>query len=191
MPENLYYLAFALLVASVVVVWLIRRAMLGRVWEGIRENPIRAQALGVNIPAQRIVAFAVAGALAGVAGVLNAMALQYATPNELAIDITVQALLITIIGGPGTLLGPLLGAVFVRVSAPLIDQWGRSDFVMGLSEVPQRAVTSHPLLLGLVYIVLVMFLPGGLASLGQRFGPLRRAIRPDEEYARSVTGLPK
>lgn len=168
MPENMYYLAFALLVVSVIAVWLIRRAMVGRVWEAIRENPIRAQALGVNISSQRIVAFAVSGALAGVAGVLQAISLQYATPNELAIEITVQALLITIIGGPGTLLGPLLGAVFVRVSAPLIDEWADSAFVSGLSEVPQRALTSHPLLLGVVYILLVLFLPGGLASIGQR-----------------------
>jgi branched-chain amino acid transport system permease protein len=168
-PENIYWLSLVLLGVSVVVVWAIRRAMIGRVWESIRENPLRAQSLGIGIPSQRIVAFAVAGGLAGVAGVLNAMSLQYATPEALGLDITVQALLITIIGGPGTLLGPLLGAVFVRVSAPLIDQFGRSDFVMGLSEVPQRALTSHALMLGLVYILLVLFLPGGLASLGRRF----------------------
>jgi branched-chain amino acid transport system permease protein len=188
-PENLYWLAFAMLVLSVLVVWGIRRSMMGRVWDGIRESPLRAQSLGIAIPSQRIVAFAVAGGLAGVAGVLNAMSLQYATPNELALDITVQALLITIIGGPGTLLGPLLGAVFVRVSAPLIDQWGRTDFVQGLSEVPQRALTSHALMLGIVYIALVLFLPGGLASLGERFRRTRNTLRgDDDEHGDRLTG---
>lgn len=168
-PDNIYWMAFVVLVAVTAVVGVVRASPMGKNWEAIRENPVRAEALGLNVSAHRLAGFVLAGTLAGVAGVLNAIALQVAAPNQMSLNIMVQALLIVIIGGPGTFLGPILGAALVRTTGPLLDQLDRASWVESLPAAIHRAITSHALVLGIVYVLLVLFLPGGLSSLGRHF----------------------
>jgi branched-chain amino acid transport system permease protein len=171
--DNVYWLALGVLALVLVVTALLRRSPLGRNWRAMRENRLRAEALGINVRAQQVAVLTVAGAIAGAAGILNALYVQAAAPDNLHLNITVQAILITIIGGPGSFWGPIAGAIFVRGSAPLLDEFGQT-FVSSFSDVPQRALTSHPLILGVIYVVLVMFLPGGIASIGQVIRSRRR-----------------
>jgi branched-chain amino acid transport system permease protein len=183
-PDNVYWLAFFVMLGATAVVGLIRWSPMGKIWEGIRENPLRAEALGVNVRAHQRVAFTIAGALAGVAGALNVVALQVAAPDHMALHVMVQALLIVIIGGPGTFLGPIFGAIFVRLAGPLLDQLERASWVQGLPDVIHRAITSQALVLGTIYILLVLFLPGGLASLGSRLRERQASRGRDAPTAR-------
>ena len=166
--DGLYWLALATLVAVLAVVAVLRNSAAGHLWNAVRENEVRAAALGVDVRRQRVIAYAVAGAMAGVAGVVFALSIQTVTPSTMSVSVTVQALLITVIGGTGTFWGPVLGALFVRTSAPLLDELAGTRWVQDLADPVERAVTSQALILGVVYILFVLFLPGGLVALGRR-----------------------
>jgi branched-chain amino acid transport system permease protein len=174
--DNVYWLSLGVLAVVLVIVAFLRRSPMGKNWQGMRENRLRAEALGVNVRAQQVAVMTVAGAIAGAAGVLNVLYVQAAAPDSLHLNVTVQAILITIIGGPGSFWGPIAGAIFVRGSAPLLDEFGQTSFVLNLSDIPQRALTSHPLILGVIYVILVMFLPGGIASIRQAIRSRRRVV---------------
>lgn len=167
-PETVYWVTLGVALVVLVGIWHLRRSPMGQNWEAIRENPIRAEALGLDVRAHRLMAFTMAGALAGLAGVLNAITLQIAAPDQLALTVMVQVLLAVVIGGPGTFLGPVLGAIFVSLSGPLLDQLERASWVEDLPSTLERAITSQNLVLGIIYIILVLFLPGGFATLRLR-----------------------
>jgi branched-chain amino acid transport system permease protein len=166
--DALYWLALGTLVLVLVLVAVIRASSAGRLWNAVRENDVRAAALGIDVRRQRVAAYSVAGALAGVAGVLFALSIQTVTPNTLSVSVTVQALLITVIGGTGTFWGPVVGALFVRTSSPLLDELAGTGFVQGLSAPLERAVTSQPLILGTLYILFVLYLPAGVVGAAAR-----------------------
>lgn len=166
--DALYWLALAALVLVLVVVAIIRASAAGRIWNAVRENDARAAALGIDVRRQRVIAYAVAGAMAGVAGVIFALSVQTVTPSTVSVGVTVQALLITVIGGTGTFWGPVVGALFVRTSAPLLDELAGTGFVQDMSAPLERAVTSHALILGTLYILFVLFLPAGIVGAAGR-----------------------
>jgi len=103
-------------------------------------------------------------AIAGVAGALNGLLLQIAAPDQFSLHVMVQVLMIVIIGGPGTLLGPIVGAFIVRLSGPLMDQLDRQPWTNELPKHLEEALTSHGLILGVLYILLILFVPGGVIS---------------------------
>jgi branched-chain amino acid transport system permease protein len=162
--DALYWLALGTLVLVLVVVAVIRASAAGRLWNAVRENEVRAAALGIDVRRQRVIAYAVAGAMAGVAGVLFALSVQTVTPSTVSVSVTVQALLITVIGGTGTFWGPVVGALFVRTSTPLLDELADTGFVQGMSAPLERAVTSQLFVLGTLYILFVLFLPAGVVG---------------------------
>jgi branched-chain amino acid transport system permease protein len=174
--DALYWLALAALVLVLAAVAMIRTSAAGRIWNAVRENDVRAAALGIDVRRQRVIAYSVAGAMAGVAGVIFALSVQTVTPSTVSVSVTVQALLITVIGGTGTFWGPVVGALFVRTSAPLLDELAETGFVQDMSAPLERAVTSHALILGTLYILFVLFFPAGVvgAASGARRGQAAR-----------------
>jgi branched-chain amino acid transport system permease protein len=163
-----YWLAFGAMLIVIATVGVLRVAPMGALWAGIRDNPVRSESLGVNVRLERGAAFVIAALLAGVAGALNVLALQIASPDQLGLTIMVQTLLIVIIGGPGSFLGPVIGALLVRLSGPFLDELAAQPWMSSLPVPIERALSSHDLILGIVYILLVLFLPGGIASLVRR-----------------------
>jgi branched-chain amino acid transport system permease protein len=115
----------------------------------LRDNAIRAESLGINIQAYTLMAFAIGSAFAGIAGALFAPLVQFIEPAPFSGQISIMMYLMVVIGGPGYLLGPVVGAA-IGVLAP---EWLRVAegwylFVFG----------------GLV-IALMVWLPGGLLSI--------------------------
>jgi branched-chain amino acid transport system permease protein len=162
---GVYYLTLVVLALSLGFVVVLGRSPLGRIWHAIRENRTRAASLGIDVTRHQVVAFTVGSALAAVAGVLDAILIQIAVPDQFALTILVQVLLIVMIGGPGTVLGPVVGAAVVRLAAAGLEQVGRTDWVAGLSPSVGRAVTDQSLVLGVLYVVLALFFPAGLAGV--------------------------
>lgn len=160
-PYYYFVLAFALL-AFALSWWLIRSPW-GKAFTALRDNPIRAESLGVNIQRYTLVAFAIGGVYAGVAGVLFASLVQFIDPAPFDVQISILMFLMVILGGPGYLLGPVLGS-FIGVFAP---EWLR--FTEGW----------YLLLFGAVIVVLMVWLPGGLLSL-RRALSVRREARVHE-----------
>ncbi len=146
---RMYWLALALCLA---VFWLLRRilaAPFGRTLVGIRENEGRLRALGCNIRAYKLASFVLAGGLAGLAGVLFAHFNGFVSPSEVHWQRSGQLLIMIIIGGVDSLIGPLLGAFVVVLIQDLV-----SSYTM-------RWMT----IMGLLFVGFVLVARGGLVGL--------------------------
>jgi branched-chain amino acid transport system permease protein len=121
----------------------------GRVMVAIRENEPRAQMIGYNTFLYKLLAVTLSGVIAALAGLMNALFNLNATPDVLSVGTTINALLMTIIGGVGTLIGPMIGAGVLQ----LLGYW--LNIIFG----PQ-----WPLIIGIVYILLVLFVPYGVVG---------------------------
>lgn len=153
--EGYYYLVLALALLSW---WLLRRVVnspFGWTLRGIRENEQRMRALGYNTFRYKMAAFMIAGAFAGLAGLLLAHSFRHAAPDNLFWTTSGQVLIMVIIGGAGTLSGPVLGAALVRLlrlfASSYTDRWQT--------------------LMGVVFILFVLFARRGIIGL----------LRPEKE----------
>jgi branched-chain amino acid transport system permease protein len=136
---------------GIVLALRIVRSPVGAVLSAIRENPLRAVAVGHNIPSYKLAAFVIAAAYAGLAGGLLGILQAFMPPEAFIFDTSGQLVMQTAIGGPGTLFGPLLGAAV----------W------LSLQDFLQAALglgSAWKLVLGVVFVLLVCFLRRGLAG---------------------------
>ena len=155
-----YFLSLAF---AVIVFLLVKRFVdspSGRVWAAIRENEARAISIGYNTLIFKVQATIIAGVLAALAGALYALWNLSATPLTMDVSTTINALLMTIIGGSGTLIGPMLGAGVLQLLGYFLNTW--------LGSVWQ-------LVFGLIYILLVLFLPFGIVGTWRARGGSWRA----------------
>ena len=148
-----YYFVLGALVLVLVLLRVLLRSPFGRALQGIRSNEHRMRSLGFPVYWYKVASFSVAGAIAGLAGYLGALQFGFVNPELLSWHQSGNVLLMLILGGIGTLYGGIAGA-FVFVA---------------LQEIFSSLTTHWQLLLGGTIILLVVFLPGGLASLGTRF----------------------
>ena len=132
------------------VYWGFRSSRWGRLWRAAGDDPIRLEALGVPVRMVRSVGFAVACGLAGLAGALYAGSSGFISAELAGVVFSVQALIWVAVGGPGFLLGPLLGVMAIKVGENYLSE--------GLQE-------SWQLLLGLLLITVVLVAPRGLAGV--------------------------
>jgi branched-chain amino acid transport system permease protein len=132
--------------------WLMHRVIespLGKAFLAIRDNEMRARLIGLNVYVLRLIAFVLAGFLAGVAGALFAFFGRYASASYMFYHVSGEAVVWAIVGGAGTLFGPLVGtAIFIVVREIVSTYWEH-----------------HSLIVGLVAILVVMFAPKGIVGL--------------------------
>jgi branched-chain amino acid transport system permease protein len=110
-----YYFCLAFLLAATALVWWIVRSPWGRAFKALRDNPVRAASLGVDIRTYTLLAFSIGAGLAGVAGALYARLIEYVDPRGFYIGQSFDFFLATVIGGLGTLFGPFIGVSFITV----------------------------------------------------------------------------
>lgn len=145
------------LLCLVLVYFFLRRFVnspFGRVLVAVRENEQRTLSLGFNTLHYKVIASVVAGVVASLAGSLYAVSLRFVNTSVLSLDITLDALLMTIIGGVGTLIGPILGAGVIELS---------QHYLSGLAkEYPifERWI----IFFGITFILAVIFFPKGLVG---------------------------
>jgi branched-chain amino acid transport system permease protein len=155
------FLAFCYFVGIVVALRIVRSPV-GAVLRAIRENPLRAAAVGHNIHGYKLTAFVIAAAYAGFAGGLLGVMQAFMPPDAFMFETSGQLVMQTAIGGRGTLFGPLLGA-----SVWLFLQ----DFLQSTLDLG----ATWKLVLGLVFVILVCFLRQGIiGGLRDLYGLLRR-----------------
>jgi branched-chain amino acid transport system permease protein len=155
--RRFYYLVLLCFVLSVAALGLVGRSPFGRALVGIRESARRMEVLGYNTWLYKYVAFVLAGFFAGLAGNLFVYYNGFVSPAYLSIVFSAAALIMVILGGAGTLLGPVLGsAVIVYLEN-------------AVSAYTQRWL----LVLGVVYVVVTLFAPEGLMGLGRRVRPVK------------------
>lgn len=158
-PELLrdrFTFAYIAIILMILVYFALRQFTLspvGRILQGIRENEQRMEAMGYKILQYKIISNLVAGGVAAFAGVLFALLMRFVNvPGVLGVDLTLNALLITIVGGVGTLFGAILGAGIIEI----VKQFLQS--LAGTYPIFERWL----LLFGLAYILIVLFFPYGI-----------------------------
>lgn len=148
--DPLIYYAFVSLL-FLVSLWIMKRIVaspLGKILQAIRENEIRAEAIGYNVPRFKLLAFVIGGAFSGLAGVLYAMLFGIVPLEAISFVFSGNVVFATLIGGSGSLYGPVIGSfVFIWLSESMSTVWAR-----------------WPLLLGVAFVIVVLFLRGGIVE---------------------------
>lgn len=159
---NLAYYYFVLAVAIVLglLLWGLLRSPWGKAFTALRDNPIRAESLGVNVRSYTLLSFAIGAAYAGVAGGLFASLVEFIEPAPFTVASSIMMYLMVVVGGPGYFFGPVLGAAV----GVLLPEWLRFAQAWYLA------------IFGLSVVVLMAWLPDGLLSIPDRIRA-RRASR--------------
>lgn len=155
-PAGWYWTIWALTLLAFLVVWRLERTRFGAQLTAVRDNEDAASAIGVDPLATKLKAIALSGALAGLAGGFYVQRFLYLDPViAYGPAVSVEALLVALVGGMGTLFGPLLGAFALHAAA----------------ELAREVIGDRPgvdmILYGLLLVLMVSFLPRGLAGLGR------------------------
>jgi branched-chain amino acid transport system permease protein len=154
-----YYLIWTLMAATLLFAAWYVRSRWGLITQAIRDSQVAAESLGVNLTRYKLGNFAMSAFLAGLAGAVYAHYILVLTPTSvLGITLMVHIIAITLIGGIATLQGPLVGALVLTVS----------------SETLRMAGDHRMLMVGLLIIVVILFLPGGLARIDVLRSELRQ-----------------
>jgi branched-chain amino acid transport system permease protein len=168
-PAHFYWLTLTLVLVCLGAAWRFTRTPLGNAVLLMRENDERAAFLGYSVMGTKLIVFTVATTLAAVAGGLFASFQRLISPTALDLPIGTEVVFMAVLGGTRAFLGPFLGAtVYI-----LLQDW--------LSRTTER----WPFLLGLLFVLIVLYAHNGLTGLFGRGGPLRRlwTRRPSEETA--------
>ncbi len=164
---NYYYVILGLLVLSLAITILIVNTKLGYYFQAIREDEDAAAALGVNVLRYKVISVAVSAALTALGGSFFAQYFLFVDPSiAFGVSVSVQILLRPIVGGVGTIWGPLVGALLLTPLAEFTRTLVRTPppylgFIEGRAGV-------DVMLFGLILIVVVLFLPDGLVGTGKR-----------------------
>lgn len=172
-----YFCCIALLVVYALVRWLLASPF-GRIAVAIRENEQRVELMGYDVRLRKTVLFAIGGAIAGLAGTLYASWAEIVTPGMFSLSQSAEIIIWCIVGGLGTLTGPVIGAMFLAFL----------KFLLG-----QQATIDSTLVMGLILVLSVLFLPRGVVpsialfrsrlAAGRRRAPRRPMRRRLESTA--------
>jgi branched-chain amino acid transport system permease protein len=156
---SVYYIIAFWVFISIALMYAYTRTPLGRMCNAVRDNPERAEFVGYNPQRVRFITFAVSAMFAGIAGGLHAVNYEIVAAEALGAARSGAVLLMAFIGGIGTFAGPIVGAVVIT--------W----LQVSLSDYS----TAWQLYLGLFFVIMVLFAPGGLTGLVLMHLPLARA----------------
>jgi branched-chain amino acid transport system permease protein len=167
-----YYLALIILAVAMVYVWNLSRSRPGRAMQAVREREIAAAVIGVNLARTKVSAFVISSFLAGVSGALYASYLSFVTPGQWSVLLSIQYVAAIIVGGIGTVWGPVLGSIVI-FALPSVMQ----------SLIPQSSSGGLPIddiasiAFGLLIIVFFVLEPRGVVGLGMRAASLWSRVR--------------
>lgn len=157
---NMYYFVLAVFIIGVLIIWRFINSPFGMILKSIRENEQRAISLGYSVARYKLGAFVMSAALAGLAGAVKSIVFQFATLTDVAWQMSGEVILMTLLGGIGTLIGPLFGAGLVVAL----------ENYLATSEFPVTIIT------GIVFMVCVLIFRRGIigefyaSRLGRKLG---------------------
>jgi branched-chain amino acid transport system permease protein len=147
-----YYVVLAAFVAATLLLWVVGNSPFGASLRGVRDSESRMRSLGYSVRSYKLGAFMVSGTVAGLAGLLSVWHTHFVSPSTAGVDKSVHLIVMVILGGIGTLLGPLIGAAIVvlveNVLSSYVDRW--------------------PTILGLIFIFVILFARAGIAGSARK-----------------------
>jgi len=172
--DSRYYLAFGVLLVTVAISYWLTQAKLGLGLMSVREDEDAARAIGVNVFRHKLAAFILSAALAGLAGSSFAyFHVSYYPSLPFSPEWTFDALIVTFVGGVGTVVGPLLGAIF---------------FVLIRDVLAANLVGIHLLIFGVLFVIVVLLLPGGMIEAWDRYRARQRPLLPRFKLTKPAKG---
>lgn len=154
-----YYFVLGTTVLLAALLWGLLRSPWGKAFTALRDNPIRAESLGIHIQAYTLLSFAIGAVYAGIAGALFASLVQFIEPAPFTVGASIMMYLMVVVGGPGYFFGPLIGSAV----GVLLPEWLRF------------AQAWYLFVFGVAVIVLMLWLPDGLLSIPERLRARRHA----------------
>ena len=188
-----YYIAAVVMLIAFYLSIRIFRSPFGMMLRAIKSNQQRLNYTGLNTRPYTLAVFVISGMYAGLAGGLMVAMDTQVGPERMFWTASGEVVLMTILGGAGTLIGPVLGAGFIKymenivskINKAVLEGWfsifpdGMSDFFVSM--VYPFVGKGWHLTLGLMFMAVVIFLPGGLVEGGQRFGKLFRRKKAEDK----------
>ncbi len=172
-------IAFGMLLVTLAVAWWIRSHRLGFYLVATRERESAAQAAGVNTVKVRLIAVAASAALTAMIGTFHAMYLTFIDPSSVfSLTTSIQIAMFALIGGLGTIIGPLIGAIFLVPLSELARGW-----------LGAQALGLHGFVYGAVLVLVVLFMPNGIVGLTSRY--LGKSTNKRGVQAESVAATPR
>jgi len=165
-----YYAVLIITIGTIVAIWYIMKSRMGLAFLAIRENELEARAAGVDPVRYRLMAFALSAYLAGVAGALQIHHTGYLTPELYGVENSFWPITYVILGGLGTLAGPVIGTIVLTVIWEGLKATGLTF--------------GRYVIVGLILILTIIFLPRGLVSLPENVKELvkrRRKVEQERE----------
>ena len=154
-----YHFVLAVTVLMALLLWGLLRSPWGKAFTALRDNPIRAESLGVDIRTYTLLSFAIGAVYAGVAGALFASLVQFIEPAPFTVGASIMMYLMVVVGGPGYFLGPVVGAAV----GVILPEWLRF------------AQAWYLFVFGASVVLLMIWLPDGLLSIPDRIKARRQA----------------
>ena len=162
--RNLYWVILGILVVVYLVALWVDKSRLGHVARATRENDQRVRVLGLHPYTAKLIIFVIAAALAGIVG-MGYLLLQSGTmPRAVSADLTISVLVMVVLGGLGYRWGAILGGVLYTLLDQRLTVLAGAEAIQGLPDVLRIPLSEPLFLLGTVFILVVMFLPGGIAG---------------------------
>ena len=155
-PLTMHWFVLAVVTASYLFLRRVTQSPFGMVLQSIRENETRTRAIGYPVERYKIVSVMLSGLFAGLAGVLYAVQKEFAAPDFVYFLTSGDTVMYNVIGGIGTLVGPIVGAGFFQLMRQLLSQWFGDQF-------------PYLIPLGIVFIAMIIFLPQGLLGFARRW----------------------
>lgn len=172
--RNQYWLALAFAVGTYLLVRIATTSCAGRVWEAVRENEDRVEMLGIRPYPAKLLAFTFGSTLAAAGGCVYLLLARGANPGVASADFTLALLVMVVLGGAGRLWGAALGGLIYGLLTLRLPALASSGALDGLPR-PIADLLSEPMfVLGVLFVLLVLFAPSGLAGLVERLATATR-----------------
>jgi len=162
-PMWFYYLALVLCVIGLAIAWWLTRSRFGARLAAIRDNEDAARALGIDVFREKVRVLALSGAMCAAGGTVYAQKYLYLDPSiAFGVDKSVEMLLVSMIGGAGTIFGPLIGSGVLHLVSEITRDLG--NVIPGIKNAQPLALIVY----GLILVAIVGYLPNGLIGLFRR-----------------------
>lgn len=182
--RNLYWFTLAVLVIVYLVVLWVDRSRLGHLAQATRENELRVQVLGLSPYLAKLVVFVVAAGCASLAGVAYMLLQSGTQPSAVGADLTITVLVMVVLGGVGFRWGAIVGGVLYTILDQRLTVLARSEWIHDLPAVLHVPLSEPLFILGVLFILVVLFLPGGIAGTVDTVIRRRRGERTRSQLAR-------